>query len=194
MYQELVEKQRKQYSDELDYLTKRTEELEKHLSIFTDDSLEYSTRKEFLDENILQNWLLGSCEDDPDDELQFSKTNRELKLKIKSVIEDGYINITFTKEHVIQEVERLDKEKWEVRTIPLLKSKFNDWLDNEIIPNISNQEGESQEIDNKLVFRFRNVLVDKEYEDDDLYIFVEQVENPEQEGETNEPKRNEDRP
>ena len=105
LYKEYQEETLLEQTDEVEYLKKRNEELENELSIFTDEKFEYSTRKEFLDEGILQDWLMEDCKDDPDDELQFSKTNRELKLKIRSVIDDGYINITFTKEHGEQEGE-----------------------------------------------------------------------------------------
>ena len=63
---------------------------------------EYSTRKDFLE--VFGKWLLEEDEE-TDDELSFSTTPSQLVLKIKSVIDDGELKMTFTKEHGEQEGE-----------------------------------------------------------------------------------------
>ena len=89
--------------DEVEELEEKIEILKTQLSKYQNDEWEYSTRQDFLE--VFQRWLMEEDED-TDDEVSFHQTTpRQLVLKIKSIIHDGYINITFTKEHGEQEGE-----------------------------------------------------------------------------------------
>ena len=44
-------------------------------------------------------WRKATDDDETDDEVSFSKTPRQLVLKIKSIPEDEYLTLTFIKEY-----------------------------------------------------------------------------------------------
>ena len=86
--------------DEVEELEEKIEILKSQLSKYQNDEWEYSTRQDFLE--VFGKWLLEEDEE-TDDEVSFSQTPRELVLKIKSVIDEGELTMTFTKEHGEQE-------------------------------------------------------------------------------------------
>ena len=82
--------------DEVEELEEKIEILKTQLSKYQNDEWEYSTRQDFLE--VFQGWLMEEDEE-TDDEVSFSQTPRQLVLKIKSVIDDGFLKMTFTKEY-----------------------------------------------------------------------------------------------
>ena len=86
--------------DEVEELEEKIEILKTQLSKYQNDEWDYSTRKDFLE--VFGKWLLEEDEE-TDDEVSFSSTPSQLVLKIKSVIDDGCLTMTFTKEHGEQE-------------------------------------------------------------------------------------------
>ena len=82
--------------DEVEELEEKIEILKTQLSKYQNDEWEYSTRQDFL--NVFQKWLMDEDEE-TDDEVSFSQTPRQLVLKIKSVVDDGFLKMTFTKEY-----------------------------------------------------------------------------------------------
>ena len=88
--------------DEVEELEEKIEILKTQLSKYQNDDWEYSTRQDFLE--VFQKWLMDEDEE-TDDEVSFSSTPNQLVLKIKSVIDDGCLTMTFTKEHGEQEGE-----------------------------------------------------------------------------------------
>ena len=81
---------------EVEELEEKIEILKTQLSKYQNDEWEYSTRKDFL--NVFQKWLMDDDEE-TDDEVSFSQTPNQLVLKIKSVVDDGFLKMTFTKEY-----------------------------------------------------------------------------------------------
>ena len=81
--------------DEVDELEEKIEILKTQLSKYQKDEWEYSTRQDFLE--VFQKWLMDEDEE-TDDEVSFSQTPRQLVLKIKSVIDEGCLTMTFTQE------------------------------------------------------------------------------------------------
>ena len=84
-------------------------------------------------------------------------------------------------------LEGISQNEWETTTINEIKDKFCGWIDEEVK---SSGVLERQEVENKLIFRFRDVVVEEPDEGTDLYFSVERVEEipeEEEEGETNEP-------
>ena len=81
--------------DEVEELEEKIEILKTQLSKYQNDEWEYSTRKDFL--NVFQKWLMDDDEE-TDDEVSFSQTPSKLVLKIKSVIDEGELTMTFTQE------------------------------------------------------------------------------------------------
>ena len=82
--------------DEVEELEEKIEILKNQLSKYQKDDWEYSTRQDFLE--VFQRWLMDE-DGETDDEVSFSQTPRQLVLKIKSVIDDGFLKMTFTKEY-----------------------------------------------------------------------------------------------
>ena len=83
--------------DEVEELNEKVEILKTQLSKYKNDEWEYSTRQDFLE--VFQKWLMEDEDDETDDEVSFSQTPRQLVLKIKSVIDEGELTMTFTQEH-----------------------------------------------------------------------------------------------
>ena len=85
-------------------------------------------------------------------------------------------------------LEGISPEEWKVSTIDEVKNQFCGWIDDEVK---SSGVLETQEVDKKLIFRFRDVVVEEPDEGTDLYFSVERVEEipeeQEEQGETNEP-------
>ena len=81
--------------DEVEELEEKIEILKTQLSKCQNDEWEYSTRQDFLE--VFQKWLMDEDEE-TDDEVSFSQTPRQLVLKIKSVIDEGELTMTFTQE------------------------------------------------------------------------------------------------
>ena len=82
--------------DEVEDLQEKIEILKTQLSKYQKDEWEYSTRQDFLE--VFQKWLMDEDEE-TDDEVSFSQTPNQLVLKIKSVVDDGFLKMTFTKEY-----------------------------------------------------------------------------------------------
>ena len=82
--------------DEVEELEEKIEILKTQLSKYQNEEWEYSTRQDFLE--IFERWLMDEDEE-TDDEVSFSQTPRQLVLKIKSSIDDGFLKMTFTKEY-----------------------------------------------------------------------------------------------
>ena len=83
--------------DEVEDLQEKIEILKSQLSKYQNDEWEYTNRQDFLE--VFQKWLMEDEDDETDDEVSFSQTPRQLVLKIKSVIDDGCLTMTFTKEN-----------------------------------------------------------------------------------------------
>ena len=81
--------------DEVEELEEKIEILKNQLSKYQNDEWDYSTRQDFLE--VFQRWLMDE-DDETDDEVSFSQTPRQLVLKIKSVIDEGCLTMTFTQE------------------------------------------------------------------------------------------------
>ena len=81
--------------DEVEELEEKIEILKTQLSKYQNEEWEYSTRQDFLE--IFERWLMDEDEE-TDDEVSFSQTPRQLVLKIKSVIDEGCLTMTFTQE------------------------------------------------------------------------------------------------
>ena len=94
LYKEYKENQLLE-EDEVEELEEKIEILKTQLSKYQNDEWEYSTRKDFLE--VFGKWLLEEDEE-TDDEVSFSQTPRQLVLKIKSVIDEGELTMTFTQE------------------------------------------------------------------------------------------------
>ena len=101
LYKEYLEEKETQ-EDEVGELEEKIEILKSQLSKYQNDEWEYSTRQDFLE--VFQKWLMDET-DETDDEVSFSQTPRQLVLKIKSVIDEGELTMTFTQEHREQEGE-----------------------------------------------------------------------------------------
>jgi len=82
--------------DEVEELEEKIEILKTQLSKYQNEEWEYSTRQDFLE--IFERWLMDEDEE-TDDEVSFSQTPNQLVLKIKSVVDDGFLKMTFTKEY-----------------------------------------------------------------------------------------------
>ena len=82
-------------------------------------------------------------------------------------------------------LEGISQNEWETTTIDEIKDKFCGWIDEEVK---SSGVMERQEVENKLIFRFRDVFVEEPNGDTDLYFSVERVEEipeeQEEEGDT----------
>ena len=83
--------------DEVEELEEKIEILKTQLSKYQNDEWEYSTRQDFLE--VFQKWLMEDEDDETDDEVSFHQTPSQLVLKIKSVVDDGFLKMTFTKEY-----------------------------------------------------------------------------------------------
>ena len=81
--------------DEVEELEEKIEILKTQLSKYQNDEWEYSTRQDFLE--VFQGWLMEEDEE-TDDEVSFHQTPSQLVLKIKSVIDEGCLTMTFTQE------------------------------------------------------------------------------------------------
>ena len=95
LYKEYLEEKETQ-EDEVGELEEKIEILKSQLSKYQNDEWEYSTRQDFLE--VFQKWLMDEDEE-TDDEVSFSQTPNQLVLKIKSVVDDGFLKMTFTKEY-----------------------------------------------------------------------------------------------
>ena len=82
--------------DEVEELEEKIEILKTQLSKYQNDEWEYTNRQDFLE--VFQKWLMEEDEE-TDDEVSFSQTPNQLVLKIKSVVDDGFLKMTFTKEY-----------------------------------------------------------------------------------------------
>ena len=83
--------------DEVEELEEKIDILKSQLSKYQNDEWEYSTRQDFLE--VFQKWLMEDEDDETDDEVSFHQTPNQLVLKIKSVVDDGFLKMTFTKEY-----------------------------------------------------------------------------------------------
>ena len=100
LYKEYKKEKLMEQTDEVEDLQEKIEILKTQLSKYQNDEWEYSTRQDFLE--IFERWLMDEDEE-TDDVVSFSQTPRQLVLKIKSVIDEGCLTMTFTKEHGEQE-------------------------------------------------------------------------------------------
>ena len=83
--------------DEVEELEEKIEILKSQLSKYQNDEWEYTNRQDFLE--VFQKWLMEDEDDETDDEVSFHQTPNQLVLKIKSVVDDGFLKMTFTKEY-----------------------------------------------------------------------------------------------
>ena len=82
---------------EVEELEEKIEILKSQLSKYQNDEWEYTNRQDFLE--VFQKWLMEDEDDETDDEVSFHQTPNQLVLKIKSVVDDGFLKMTFTKEY-----------------------------------------------------------------------------------------------